>query len=267
MISFREIFGKDGGLIIGMVHCLPLPGTSRFDGDMEGVLEQAVADARTLEKAGVDGLIVENMGDDPFGETLELEQAVALAAAATLVKAAVSIPVGIDAAMNDWRASLSIARAIGARFVRIPVFVDTVAFTGGIIQPCASAATRFRRRIGADQVAIFADIQVKHSHQVIPGVSIEESARAAEDAGADAVIVTGSRIGAETPMDIIERAKKVIRLPLIVASGVKESNIASQLTIAQGAIVGSSLKVGGLLRNPISLELTKSLVESLGRKL
>jgi uncharacterized protein len=258
---FQRIFGKDRNVIIGMVHCLPLPGTPRFDGDSRRIVDQAIADALTLQKAGVDGIIVENMGDDPFGINLEMEQAAALSAVSALVKEQVRIPVGIDAAMNDYRAALSIAMAIGAQFVRIPVFVDTVAFSGGIIQPCARQATYFRKSLGAEKVAIFADIQVKHTWMVLPNVTIEDSARSAQDSGADALIVTGARIGTETPIDIIQRARKVASIPLIVASGVKESNIRQQMGIADGAIVGSSLKVGGVLSNPISFDLTRKLLD------
>jgi uncharacterized protein len=258
---FKRIFGKERNVIIGMVHCLPLPGTPRYDGDSRRIIDQAVNDALTLQKAGVDGIIVENMGDDPFGIEMDSEQAIALAAISALVKEKVSIPVGIDAAMNDYRTSISICKAIGAQFVRIPVFVDTVAYSGGIIQPCARQATYFRKHLGADEVAIFADIQVKHSHMVIPGVTIEDSARMAQDSGADAIIVTGTRIGIETPMDIIQRAKKVVSVPLIVASGVKESNIKDQMDVADGAIVGSSLKIGGVISNPVSFDLTKKLID------
>jgi membrane complex biogenesis BtpA family protein len=258
---FERIFGKERNVIIGMVHCLPLPGTPRYSGDSRKIIDQAVADALTLERAGVDGIIVENMGDDPFGIEMDHEQAIALAAISALVKEKVKIPVGIDAAMNDYRTSISICKAIGGAFVRIPVFVDTVAFSGGIIQPCARQATYFRKHLDADDVAIFADIQVKHSHMVIPSVTIEDSARMAQDSGADAIIVTGTRIGVETPMDIIQRAKKVVNVPLIVASGVKESNIKQQMQVANGAIIGSSLKVGGVLSNPISFDLTNKLLD------
>jgi predicted TIM-barrel enzyme len=62
-------------------------------------------------------------------------------------------------------------------------------------------------------------------------------------------------------MDIIQRAKKVVNVPLIVASGVKESNIKQQMQVANGAIIGSSLKVGGVLSNPISFDLTNKLLD------
>ena len=51
------------------------------------------------------------------------------------MKQAVQIPVGLDAAFNDCEADIAIAAMVGASFIRVPVFVDTVLFTDGIIQP------------------------------------------------------------------------------------------------------------------------------------
>jgi membrane complex biogenesis BtpA family protein len=254
---------ENKAVVIGMVHCLALPGTPDFCGDMKKIMDQAVKDAIALEKSGMDAIIIENMGDNVFGINLDIEQSCALAAISAVVAQNVSIPIGIDAAMNDYKTALSVAKAIGADFVRIPVFVDTVEFFGGIIQPCAREAMKFRKNLNAENIKILADIQVKHTHMVLPHVSIEDSAKAAEACGADAVIVTGTHIGVETPIDIIKRVKKVSSLPVIAGSGVKTGNIKEQLAIADGAIVGSSLKEGGKIQNPISEELCSELIKAL----
>lgn len=259
-----RLFENDKRAVIGMVHCLALPGTQGYAGDMDKITAQALEDAITLEKAGCDAIIVENMGDSPFAEFLAVEQTAALAAISALVKSKVSLPLGIDAAMNDYKTAISTALAVGGDFVRLPVFVDTVEYSGcGILQPCAHDAMLYRKRIGAEHVEIFADIQVKHTHMLLPHVSIEDSARAARDNGADAIIVTGTHIGAETPIEIIEKTKKVVDIPVIAGSGVNTENIREQLKIANGAIVGSSLKAGGNISSPISFELTAALVKAL----
>lgn len=249
--------------VIGMVHCLPLPGMPGFCGDMQKIINQAVNDAIVLEKSGMDAIIVENMGDNPFGIVMDTEQACALAAISAIIAQNVKIPIGIDAAMNDYKTSLSIVKAIGGAFVRIPVFVDTVEFFGGIINPCARQALIFRKNLQAENIKILADIQVKHTHMVLTHVTIEDSARAAESCGADAIIVTGTHIGVETPIEIIQRVRKVTKLPLIAGSGVKITNIKEQLSIADGAIVGSSLKEGGVIENPVSLKLASELINAL----
>jgi uncharacterized protein len=249
-------------LVIGMVHCLPLPGTLNYKNNMDKVISQAIEDAITLEKAGADAIIVENMGDDPFNINLDNIQVTALSVVSALVAEKVNIPIGIDAAMNDYKTALSIAKVINADFIRVPVFVDTVEFYGGIIKPCAREALLYRKSIGAEDIKIFADIQVKHTHMVLPTVSIEDSASAAFSCGADAIIVTGTHIGKETPMEIIEKVKAMSKIPVIIGSGVNKNNIKKQLEVADGAIIGSSLKVGGKIENPISFELTQEVIKS-----
>ena len=262
-MSKTDFIGRGKQFVIGMVHCLALPGTPGFCGDMKKLIDQAVSDAIALEEAGMDAVIVENMGDNPFGVVLDTEQACALAVVSAHVARSIKLPIGIDAAMNDYKTAISIAKAIDGSFVRIPVFVDTVEYFGGIITPCAREAMIFRKNLQAQQVKILADIQVKHTHMVLPHVSIEDSAKTAESCGADGIIVTGTHIGVETPIELIKRVRKVTKLPLIAGSGVKTSNIREQLSIADGAIVGSSLKEGGVIENPISIEFATELINTL----
>ena len=62
---------------------------------------------------------------------------------------------------------------------------------------------------------------------------------------------------------MIRRVKKVVNIPVFAGSGVKASNIKSQMEIADGAIIGSSLKEGGILTNPISYDLVKEVMDGL----
>ena len=210
---------KGSKTVIGMVHCLPLPGTAGFSGNYQEILDHAVEDAVTLEKAGVDAVIVENMGDTPFSALLDKAQVVALTAAATKVREAVKIPVGIDAAFNDCEASLAIAGIVGADFIRVPVFVDTVLFSDGIIYPCARKCMNYRKAMGLEHVKILADVQVKHATMLSSQITVEMSAKDAVSNGADAIIVTGAVIGAETPIDMLQRVQKVVNVPLLAGSG------------------------------------------------
>ena len=73
-----------------MVHLAPLPTTAGFDGDFQKIIDRAVGDALTLEKAGIDAVIVENMGDTPFSALLNKAQVAALAMASFAVKKAVN---------------------------------------------------------------------------------------------------------------------------------------------------------------------------------
>ena len=248
----REVFSIGSETVIGMVHCLPLPTTAGFDGDYQKILDQAVQDAVTLQKAGVDAVIVENMGDTPFSALLNKAQMAALTAAAMAVKKAVQIPVGVDAAFNDCEANIAIAAITGASFIRVPVFVDTVIFTDGVIYPCAKKCMEYRKAMGKEEIKVFADVQVKHAHMLISHITVEQSAKEAVDNGAE-----------ETPIDLIKRVKNVVKVPVFAGSGVKAENIKEQMQIADGAIIGSSLKEGGVLSNPISYDLAKNVLDHL----
>ncbi|MCL2085265.1 MAG: BtpA/SgcQ family protein [Oscillospiraceae bacterium] len=252
--------------IVGMIHCLPLPGTLYYSGDMEAIYARALSDAAVLEQTGADAVMVENMGDIPLAAHLEPEQIAALAAVTRLVVERVNIPVGVDASFNDGAAGIAVACAAGASFIRSPVFVDNVQATGlGIMRPCAKETLRCRRLLGAEHIGIWADVQVKHTHATLPGVTLEESAVMAYQCGAQVLIVTGDATGhAASPSDVA-RVKKAVPLPVVVGSGFSHENAREQLAAADGAIVGSSIKKGGDTRAPINPGLSKSLIDEARR--
>ena len=237
--------------IIGMIHTLALPGTMDYCGDMTKVIDRALADLHAMQNAGVDAVIVENFCDHPAGTKLEPEQ-----------MAALTIPVGIDAAFCDPMASLAIAVAVGATFIRVPVFVDTVVTSDGIVKPCARELQRYRKLLGAENIALLCDIQTKHTFMLSSAISIEESALMATECGADALIITGAHTGSASPLETIRRVREVTKLPLIAGSGVNAQNAADQLSLVEAAIVGSAMKPHGKAEEPIDEALAAKLMQS-----
>ncbi len=247
--------------IIGMIHCLPLPGSMNYGGSMDAVVNRALADLSAMEQAGVDAVIVENFCDKPASTKLSPEQLAALSAVSMVVKQQSTIPVGIDAAFCDPVAGLAIAVAVGAEFIRVPVFVDTVITSDGIVTPCAKELLRCRKLLGAENVALLCDIQTKHTFMLSGAIPIEESAAMAEDCGADAIIITGAHTGTSTPVDTIRAVRKATSLPLVAGSGVNVGNLEDQLSLVDAAIVGSSMKRHGKAEEPIDGELARALME------
>ncbi len=246
---------------IGMVHTLPLPGTYGNTCGMEQIIDRAVQDAVTLEKAGFDALIVENVNDAPYSkEGMTVQQIAAMAVITKKVREAVSIDVGIDACGNSI-AGIEIANIVGGvSFVRIPAFVDVRVGMTGIDIPNGGQAVLKRMEIHAEQVKIFADIQVKHTYPLCEAIPIEQSAVWAMASHADALIVTGITTGAETPLETISRVKKVAKIPVVVGSGISVKNVRAQYEICDGAIVGSSLKENGDLCNPVVAQKAAAFV-------
>lgn len=247
--------------VIGMIHLLPLPSSPHFAGDPELIFERALWEAETLEQAGVNGLIVENFGDEPYRAAEPQPEGLAFMAAVTReVLRHVHIPVGVNVQFNAWQAEMAVAYACGADFIRAEVFVDTVVSAQGLLYPCAPELTRYRKQLGAS-VQIWADVQTKYTTNLL-AQSLSQSARDAEAAGADAIIVTGAATGKATPLEAIQEVKQAVRLPVFAGSGTTLQNVAQVLAIADGVIVGSALKEGGLASNRVSKEKARAFMQA-----
>lgn len=262
--------GRYGGLddtfwagkpLIGMVHLPPLPGSPRDSGQgMTPVLARATADARALAEGGADAVMVENFFDAPFAkDSLPPHSIAALTRAVEAVRAAVSVPVGVNALRNDARSALAVAHICGAQFVRINVYVGTAVTDQGTIEGAARTAILYRKELGAD-VAIWADIFVKHAAQ-LGDFTLEEAAKDAVLRGlADALIVSGTATGAVTSVDDVRRVRSAVPgVPVLVGSGFDTESAPSLLRFADGAIVGTSLKTGGIVSEPVDSARVRAL--------
>ena len=124
------------------------------------------------------------------------------------------------------------------------------------------AVEKYGKEKGMEDIAVLADIQVKHGKLMYPETTIEESAYFAERQGADAVIVTGNTTGEETPLDTIRRVKDIVKIPVVVGSGVRKETIAAQMEAAEGFIIGSSIKEGGKLAKPVNEKMALALADA-----
>jgi len=258
----KEIFGVEKPLI-GVVHLLPLPGSSRWNYSMEKVLERALQDAEAYEKGGFNGIIIENYGDAPYyPDKVDPATVAAITRVATFIAEKIEIPFGINVLRNDAEAALAIAYVTEGRFIRVNVLTEPMATDQGILQGKAHLLQRYRKLLGADQIKIFADVHVKHAYPLMKR-PITESAKDTIYRGlADALIVTGRKTGSPPSLTKVEKVKKaVLETPVLIGSGVNENNIAQYLQICDGVIVGTSLKVDNKTENPVDLNKVKKLVK------
>lgn len=238
--------------LIGVVHLAALPGSPNFGGDLKPCLEAAASDARLLAEAGFDAVIVENFGDYPFyTDNVPAVTVAAMTRAVSSVADAVELPVGVNVLRNDALAALSIAAATGAAFIRVNVLAGAMTTDQGLISGRAAEVMRLRSALKVD-VEVFADVMVKHAAPP-PGLTIEQAtADTVERAMADAVIVSGAATGDEPALEQVRRvAGAAGATPVLLGSGVTEANVAGLLAVADGAIVGTALKVDGITTNPV----------------
>lgn len=254
--------------VIGMVHLVPLPGSPRWAGSMRDVIAAALADARALIDGGVDALLVENFGDAPFTAG-RVEPATVAAMSVVAAEVRREFPrtrLGLNVLKNDARAALGVAAAVGAEFIRVNVHAGAVLADQGVVQSDAYSTLRDRRLLGVD-VAIVADVGGKHAVPLAP-VETEQMARDLVHRGlADALVVSGAATGQATPLGEVKRVRSAVPdVPLLIGSGVTAETAAELLSVADGLIVGTSVKRDGDVRQPVDRARVEKLVAAARRR-
>ncbi len=269
MYSIRDLFKNDKA-IIGMVHLLPLPGAPGYKGwSIDVIEEHALREAKIYEENGLDGVIVENMWDLPYysgASRIPPEEMAAQAVVARHVVKNVSIPVGITVIHNGGRVALAIAKAAGAKFIRVCLYTGAAIWdTGEFDHGVAADLVRLRKALYAEDIKFFVDVVKKHS-VVFPGIDLETHAKWADFYLADAIIVTGRMTGeAPSPEDIAKVKSVVGDTPVLVGSGLTPENAEKLLKHADGAIVGTYFKVHGITQNPVDPERVRKLMSVVNR--
>lgn len=261
MAQFKALFNSSKP-IIGMIHLPALPGTAAGkNAKYSELVKFALSELDALQKGGVDGVIVENFWDLPyFPNEVPPVTIASMAAVAGAVVQKASVPVGVNILYNAFNAEISVARAIGASFLRAEVFVDPAIAETGEIAASSPMLIRERTALFADEVAILADVQGKNTTPKWSR-SIKESAVDAEKRGlADAIVVTGAGTGKSASLDDLKEVRNVIGVPLLAGSGVNPKSLADILSICDGAIVGSYFKQGGNIQSPTDPERVAELM-------
>lgn len=255
--AIEAIFGRRKA-VIAVIHLPALPGAPAYDGArMDSLVRMALDEAERYRDGGVDGLIVENHGDIPFAKPEELgpETTACMAVITQAVRLASGLPVGVNVLANGAVAALAVAKAAGAAFVRVNQWANAYVANEGFIEGKAGAAARYRAWLRARDVAIFADVHVKHgAHAITADRSIQELARDVEFFDADVAIATGQRTGDAATLDELRAIAGGSSLPVAVGSGVNPDNVGDILSVADAVIVASYLKRDGAWWNDVDPE-------------
>jgi len=261
---FRDLFRGDK-TIIGMIHLPPLPGFAESKG-IDHATRRAVADLHVLEKAGVDGVLIENEYDRPHRVTAAPETVAAMTAITqAVVQESERLIVGCEILLNDPKASLAVAKMSGAQFIRTDYFIDAMTRPGyGEFTIDADDLVIYRSAMDADDILILADIQVKYA-TMIRNRSLAESAKLACEKQADAIVVTGDVTGNAPVIEHLREAAGGVAAsgrdtPVLIGSGLDADNAKTLLAESDGAIVGTAL----MRDKAVDPQLVNSLMQSLG---
>lgn len=250
-----------GPHVVGMVQLRPLPGSARYaDESLVSIVDAALVEVAVLADCGFTGVQLQNMGDNPSSRRAGLETVAFMTTAAVEIRRAhpqlqLSILVNWDA-----EASIAVAAASGADYVRVEhTWIGASVTSWGISQAQCHEATAFRSRIRS-RVPILADVYEPHAVPLVEQ-PVDALARAAvHEGGADGLFVTGRSFDESMAWgNAIRRALPAV--PLWLGGGATADNVAAARSLFDGVTVATSIKHGDM-RNAVDPRLAEDFVRA-----
>ncbi|GGE31527.1 putative sgc region protein SgcQ [Pullulanibacillus camelliae] len=261
MTWLKEIIGSEK-TIIAMCHFQPLPGDPSYNKDkgMEYVVEMARKDLWALQRGGVDAVMFSNEFSLPYLTKVEPETVAAMARIIGELMSEIEIPFGVNV-LWDGKLSLDLAAATGAKFVR-EIFTGTYASDFGIWDTNVGETVRHQHHIGAEKVKLLFNI-LPEAAKYIADRDIEEIAKSTVfNNRPDALCVSGLTAGAKTDLQILKKVKNIVPETVVLANtGVTIDNLEEQLSIADGAVVGTAFKYEGKFENHVDQKRVEAFMK------
>lgn len=244
--------------IFGVSHLPGLLGKKQFQGQ-EALYLHAKSEIEAIQKAGLTGLLLENENDTPYSVEASAQQVASMTEVASRLKREFKdFPLGVEFLINDPKSSLATAKVSGCQFIRTDYWVDKMHREQyGNLEVDTKDFQTYRKQVCAEEVLVFADIQVKYA-TMMEKKTIAESAVQAFEAGADAIVVSGNATGESVDLTDLEEAKNAVGNKIVVVgSGFSHENALEILKIADGALVGTSLMTDSKITYENALKLAE----------
>lgn len=251
MTWISELFGVDK-VAIGMVHLPALPGAPLYDETrgMAHIRAQTLADVDALQAAGFDAVMFCNENDRPYVFSAGLETVAAMAAVVAEISPRLTIPFGVDI-LWDPRAALAVAKATGAAFVR-EIFTGAYASDFGLWNTSPGESLRYRRQIDATDIRILANINAEFAAPLGARTIDVVAKGVAAISLADGICVSGAMTGESIDGGHLRAVRDALPdTSLFANTGVNKATVGEILAVADGVVVGTSLKVDGITWNPV----------------
>lgn len=246
--------------IIWMIHL----GRIRWieESWLNKIIEDAKYDLLQLQEAWIKSACIINESDIPYSVTISEKEKVFFLKAAQELKKESKIQLGVCVLYNDWKATLDIAKAIEADFVRIDTFVDLVESDAGIIYPEAQRIKEYQRRIWAENIMLLTDIHPKYK-KMLEAKSLSTSANEAFNEWSNGIILTWTcSWDPVKPEDLKKLKWEIWNWPIYLWSGVSKENIKEYRDYIDGAFIGTSLKTDWKINKQKVVDLIMNFPES-----
>jgi len=257
-----ELTGKPKS-IIGMVHLPALPGSPLYDaaGGMQAVRDWVRRDLEALQNGGIHAVMFCNENDRPYRLDADPASIAAMGDVIGGIRAEVDVPFGVNV-LWDPIATIALAAATGASFCR-EIFTGAFAGDFGIWVRSAGDAFRYRKQLDAEHVRLLFNINAEFAQQLAPRPIAEVAKSVVFSSNPDAILISGpitSQPASASSLAEVKQAIGASGIPVLANTGFKASNAKEILQFADGAIVGSSLKIDGITWNPVEESRVRELV-------
>jgi len=252
--------------IIGMVHFLPLPGSSGYDaaGGMARIVDAAASDIAALQDGGVDAVMFGNEGDRPYRTRAAPSGLAAMAAAVGALKGVLTVPFGVNY-LWDPLATVQLAAATGAAFAR-EIFTGVYASDMGVWAPDAAAALEERARLGRPDLKLLFNINAEFAAPLDTRPIALRARSAVFSSLADVICVSGAMTGEGVATSDLAAAKQAVgATPVFANTGVRIETVADILSIADGCVVGTHFKQGGDTWAPVDPARVRRFMDAVAK--
>lgn len=257
----KEVFGVIKP-VIAMAHLPALPGTPRYDRSkgIDGILEHVSNDIYTLIDGGVDGILFCNEDDRPYSFHAGFESIAVMTRVVCELRPE-NLPFGVDF-LWDAKAAIAIAKASNATFIR-EVITGVYESDMGLWEPDAAEIYRYRNHIDGDNIFVFANITPEFASPLGTRTVFERARSVVVSTLPDAVLISGPMAGSEPEISFLKQARDAVgeEVSLFLNTGANFENIQRFLTIADGVIVGSGLKIDGYTWNQVDPRRVERFME------
>lgn len=251
MSFLKELFGTEKP-IIGLLHLKPLPGDPFYTkrSSLYQVIDAARADLLALQGGGVDGVLMTNEFSVPYQQQVPAVTLGSMAYVAGALCDDVTVPFGVEA-IYDPMATIEACAATGAAFTRC-VFTDVWAGDLGLIDRDIASTLRRKHDLGLDDLKMFYFITSEGEQSLYPRTPAERIASLDFNCRPDAYVVGGTGPGQPVqPATLGELSTLAGGTPVVCGTGCNAQSAPQILANASGAFVGTSLKEGGRIENPV----------------
>ena len=229
-----------------VIAALHLPPSAAFNQpasmSMNEVVNFAMRNVEKAVRAGVPAVYIQDLGDLPSALHIQPHTVAFLSVVgAAIRKEFPQVTLGVCMMSHGAREPLAVAQAIGAQFVRIKVFTGAMVKAEGILEGCAYEAITYRTQIGAEDIAILADVYDRTGKPLGELPLVEAARFASVHSKADGLILTGFSFDESIKM-LKEVQEADLGVPLLLGGGANPENIKEALQVCNGAIVSSSFK-------------------------